>query len=48
MGEIHILEIHFVTYKKKLRVNGIQYGKTEQIGIDKPEQRETGSFIEIG
>jgi hypothetical protein len=31
-----------------LRVNGIEYGKTEQTGIDRPEKRRTGSYTEIG
>jgi len=31
-----------------LRVNGIGYGKTEQIGTDRPEKRTPGSCIEIG
>jgi hypothetical protein len=31
-----------------LRVNGIEYGKTEQTGIDRAEKRRTGFCIEIG
>jgi uncharacterized protein (DUF488 family) len=31
-----------------MRVNGIEYGKTEQTGTDRSEKRRTGSCIEIG
>jgi len=30
-----------------LRVNGIEYGKTEQTGIDRPEKMRAGSCAEI-
>lgn len=33
--------------KKIFRVNVIEYGETEQIGIDRREQRRTGFCIEI-
>lgn len=31
-----------------MRANGIEFGKTEQIGTDRPEQRRTGCCIGIG